>query len=363
VPDMHLNRQVRGDALSCYTTSIGGYMEAVGIDHELAIGSQCYVAIRFEGESRPEVLHYHTPLVGELRTHSLHLVRRRAADGDAAVAAIAEECSRRRAVVVVGDTMRLPWLVTAGKRHGPHWFLVDGVDGDRLHVTDRFAFTDECGVQEPYRGWLSASSLGLALELSPLVGEQFQQQEQWAFGRRESSVPLRTDGFQWFVATSDAAAHEVDRRVWIERVCANVEWGSGLLVRRDHGGQGWCQGPEAVRQLAAFVHARLAHPSLYAMRNDLWVVARTRQMFGHVLARIARDFDLPAAGELTAWIERELLPPWFNVTKLMRYNAAVVERGRAPNETLFHIISSLVRLEASLLDRIRELMSGCLAAS
>jgi hypothetical protein len=205
---------IQGDRLSCYTASIAAYMETHGIDHRLALGAQLFLGVNIQANDGLQLsfVHYHTPLLGDTATHSLHVTRRSTTEADVAAQAILAEYARSGAVIVVGDAMNLPWLVTHGRRHAPHWFLVSGVNDAQLEIVDRFEFVDEAGTQEAFMGTVPLERLPELAQVNPEQQPVFAARDRWAFGMEEYAGPPTWSGYQWFEALQPAAAGSTSTR-------------------------------------------------------------------------------------------------------------------------------------------------------
>jgi hypothetical protein len=349
-------RPIRGDRLSCYTASIAAYMETAGIDHQLALGTQLFLAVRCQ--AAPSLclsfVHYHTPLLGHALTHELQLVRRWAADPATAGQRISAHCGSAGAVIVVGDAMNLPWLVTFGRKHTPHWFLVNAVDeqAGKVSIADQFAFIDEAGTQEPFAGWLDLALLGSFAQGCPLFSPVFQSRDTWAFGVR--TQPIDGDGaaYQWFEAATPPLAYPVARPQALELLTRTALFHTGQHPRADLPAPDWACGLAAISFLADCFQTHLENPDLYAINDDVWVAARNRELFAIVLARLGAELDLAALSALSAWCIEQLVPQWHAVPRIMRYNLGLLQRGRRPTALLVETLTKIAGLEAQAMERL-----------
>lgn len=65
------------------------------------------------------------------------------------VPAWAAACDAGWPVLVVADSLDMPWIPYAGHEHMEHSFIVAGVDGSRLTITDGYTNATEWGAAEP----------------------------------------------------------------------------------------------------------------------------------------------------------------------------------------------------------------------
>jgi hypothetical protein len=349
---------IRGDLLSCYTASIAAYLERSQIDSELVLGTQLFLAVKTEHSAAPEFsfVHYHTPLLGDTDTHSLKLARKSAAESEAAVRGIIAEWQRSGAVIVAGDAMNLPWLVTCGRKHAPHWFLLADIDeqAGQMQIMDQFEFTDAAGVQMPFVGKVELSLLAKLAQANPLQHHVFQARDRWAFGACEAST-IGAE-YQWFVQQSLPRMQPIsEARIW-DLLLKTWLYNSGQRQRDDLSPAEWSCGVAAIRLLAERMEHYLDDPALYEISDDLWVAARNRQMFTHVLHRLARELNTGELEALAVWGEAELVTQWHAIPRIMHYNLGSLKRGRRPTSLLVQTLQAVAELEARLMERLGEIV-------
>ncbi len=353
VQDRASARPIRGDRLSCYTASIAGYMEAAGIDHQLALGTQLFLAVRCQEqpELRLSFVHYHTPLLGQAITHGMRLVRRSAADPETAARRIIAHCRTSGAVIVVGDAINLPWLVTFGRRHTPHWFLITAVDeqAGKVHIADQFEFIDEAGTQAPFEGWLDLAQVGDFARVCPVRSHVFLSRDMWAFGAHEPPLDEAGAEYQWFEVQEPPAAYPVARTQALDLLARTWMFHTGRQSRADLPAPDWACGLEAIRHLAAYFSAHLDQQDLYTINDDVWVAARNRELFATILDRLGAELDLAALRALGAWCLEQLAPQWHALPRIMRYKLGSLQRGRRPTPLLVETLAKIVDLEAELM--------------
>lgn len=349
---------IRGDLLSCYTASIAAYLERSQIDSELVLGTQLFLAIKAEPSLEPRFsfVHYHTPLRGDTTTHSLKLARESAAEPDEAARRIIAEWQRSGAVIVVGDAMNLPWLVTCGRKHAPHWFLIADIDeqAGQMQIVDQFEFTDEGGVQLPFAGNVDLSLLPALARANPLQQHVFQARDQWAFGACETNATGAEH--QWFEQQATPRMQPVSERLLRELLLKTWRYHSGQCQRDDLAPAEWSCGVAAIRLLAEQVERYLDDPALYEISDDVWVAARNRQMFTYVLRRLARELKAGELDDLAAWGEAELVPQWHAIPRIMHYNLGSLKRGRRPTALLVQTLHAIAEHEAQLVERLGEVV-------
>lgn len=354
-------RPIWGDRLSCYTASIAGYMEACGIDHQLALGTQLFLAVRCaeEPDLRLSFVHYHTPLIGQALTHGMQLARRWAADPETAAQRIAAHCSAAGAVIVAGDAINLPWLVTHGRRHTPHWFLVAAIDhpAGKMRVVDRFEFIDEAGTQAAFEGWLDLADLGAFARACPVQSHVFLARDTWAFGAHTPPADDPSAAYQWFEAADAPLARALDGGQALGLLARTWMFHSGRQPRDDLPAPEWACGLAAVRALADYFRAYLDRPDLYAINDDVWVAARNRELFAHLLDRLGAELDIATLRALSAWCLEQLTPQWHAIPRIMRYNLGSLQRGRRPAALLVETLTKIADLETELIDRLGAILA------
>lgn len=354
-------RPIWGDRLSCYTASIAGYMEACGVDHQLALGTQLFLALRCaeDPDLRLSFVHYHTPLLGQALTRGRQLARRWAADPETAAQRIAAECSAAGAVIVVGDAINLPWLVTYGRRHTPHWFLVAAIDhpAGKMRVVDRFEFIDEAGAQSAFDGWLDLADLGAFAQICPAPSHVFLSRDAWAFGLHMPPADDPSAAYQWFEAVSAPPALPLAGDQALGLLARTWMFHSGRQARDDLPAPEWACGLAAVRALAECFRAYLDRAELYAINDDVWVAARNRELFAHLLDRLGSEQALADLRTLSAWCLDQLTPQWHAIPRIMRYNLGSLQRGRRPTALLVETLTRIADLETELIDRLGAILA------
>lgn len=341
-----------GDLLSCYTASVAHYLARLGADAELAVGTQLFLAVRIGADDRLAFVHHHTPLRGDRLTHRVELVHRHAADPDVAVRCILDELRGTGAVVVAGDVATMPWQVGFGKRHAPHWLVVDDVNqvGGTVHVTDLFEFVGEHGEQQSHAGWVPVDQLATLARPPEEATAVWAARDRHAFGDIDER-PAADGHYQWFEATRppEARAVGVDEAMGL----LHETWAhhTGAQRRGDLDDASWRCGVDAIVALADWLEPRLGDQATYAVADDIWVAARNRQLFARVTGHLAAEMGRPALGDV-AIRAAELSDEWAGVPRVLAYNAQSVARGREPRQFPVTLLRRIAELEAGVLDEL-----------
>lgn len=379
---------VRGDLLSCYTASIAEYMTAAGIDPELAIGTQAYLAIRPADGGICEFIQFHTPLRGDPPTHSLHLRRRHTADPAEARDRITAEIARSGRAIVVGDTFNVPWQVAFRKAHAPHWFVADSFTGDvppaaangaaeragAAHVTDRFEFVNDAGEQQPYGGWVSAGDIASLAAANPDPNPVYALRDLHAFadtggtpdGTPDGDADVAVTGYQWYELAGTPSAAEPEPGLILRRLAATHAAGTAGASQPTgagagdpsspgpHPGDGWITGPDAAAALADHVAANVGEASTYDNSDDIWVTARNRQLFAETLSALGERWDLPPLAEIGTGSAADTARAWASVPQLMQYNLRSLSRGRTPRPLVADRLRAAAEAERVMFGQLGE---------
>lgn len=349
---IHLaGRAVRGDLLSCYTTSIATYMRQMNIDYLMALGTQLFLAVRDQPGSNLAFIHYHTPLRGD---HSLPLVRRTLPSFLAAMERITAEWRRYGAVVIVGDTFSLSWQITYQRQHTPHWFLIDSVDEQAscVHIVDNFESRNLYGLQQAFSGWVPWPLLDMNL----MSEQAFLERERYAFGDDEDPALIGSGGLQWFEALALPEVLNLTREHILSLLAASYLFHSGQQVRPDLAASGWVSGVEALRILAEKMQEHLNDPLFFAWQSDLWVIARNRQLFATVLENLGIGLNLPTFHALALWCQQEIVTRWMTLVQVVECNQQALQRGKSPKIYPVKILQQLVLLEYELTMRLGNIL-------
>ncbi|MEU9375347.1 hypothetical protein AB0D94_16430 [Streptomyces sp. NPDC048255] len=307
---------VDGELLSCYGAALAAYLDATGRDWLSVLGSSCPLDTRAEGEG----VHAFRHLPAGLRAAGgpLPLVRRGASGEDEALAGIAEEYAAAGAVVVVGDSFNLPWLTAHGKRHAPHWFVVDGYEDGRWHLRDAFRATDDLGDQTSWSGWADDGRLRAWSRRVPELTLPFLLQERHAFGDEDDSA-LHA-GHQWFA----------------------VRGPSDLEPAPDARPESWRSGPDALLALAGHFERYGGHEDGYAQADEIWTAARQRALYLRYVTWQGRTGQAPDEGT----VERlsALVADWARLPMMIRF--ARLSLGRPGGARTRPLVAALRQLAA-----------------
>jgi hypothetical protein len=352
---------VRGDLLSCYTTSIAQYMKQVDIDYEFAIGTQFFLAVRLATDTYPylSIVHQHTPLIGEQLTHTLALTLAHTTDWQSFMQSLEGQCEVYHAVIVIGDTYALPWLTSYQKKHAPHWFLITNRDTHtrRFYVNDCFEFTDETGTQHPFIGWIEDQQLEQCLRMTVVPTFLQQQRSQWALGTHIDTSIIRSQEYQWFESTA-STSNQAGRESLFFTLLAKT-W-------RQHMGQEHCShlpaaewhcGLQGLHFMAEHLSAAREDPRLYEMRDDIWVMARNRQLFAHVLDKVGATLNIAHIREYATWCEEFLIPPWQTLPRIMHYNMQCLQRKRTISSLLSSTLQQVLEQETEAMHRLQRIVA------
>lgn len=352
------SRPVHGEVLSCYTTAVADYFESRGVDHELVLGTQLFLAVRREPveDLSLSFLHYHTPLLQAAPMQPFAMERRTSPEKDEAVESILDELRNSGAVIVVGDTARLPWTVTYGSQeHASHFFVVDQYDSqeETVRVRDMFQYLDERGEQMPFTGYLNLDELAECAIAPPPGNQARHRRELLAFGAEEDPQRVAFSGYQWFEAEAPTRARAFGLEEKIDLLQKTVDLHSARRIRSDTGSGEWHCGTNAIEFVASIIEEELTNPLLYEISDDLWVAGRNREMFALTLRRIGRESGQESLQELSRYCE-SIAQTWLQATRIMHYNRSALIRGRRPRALVVDLLASAKNAEEELIERIED---------
>jgi acyl carrier protein len=348
----------RGALLSCYTASIALLMERVGLDHEIAFGSQLYLAIDVSELDKGSLafMHYHTPLRGPGATNYFPLERRAALHADEALAGIASESASSGAAVVVGDGYRLPWHIDYCRRHVSHWFVVDQIERESVHVVDAFQALTAAGEQRPFSGWMPWRDIATFWEPPFWRSPVALARERYALGDREALDAIVRPGYHWFALDGSTGPGSLDSDSLRRRLAETYAFHRDEMRHPQLSSTAWVCGPNAIRLLAEFVEPRLDDAGFYEMQDDIWVAARNRQLFALVLDRIGSATASPPLRALAAWFRAEVAATWISLVRVLEYCEQSVRRGRAARTLPVDLLRQAADLEDEFLDQLDEVL-------
>ena len=354
---------VRGDMLNCFTSAIATYLSSYGLDYTLACGLQLYLAMKCEEQQdglAATFIHHHRPLGEGSPLFTLHLTRRWSDMRDLAEQHLLQELHQKKHLLAVGDAYNLPWQIHYGRKHAPHWFVVDEIDDERhmVHVRDTFEFIDAHDIQKPFDSWLSSSDLVDLTKVHEHPSSLYLARDLHSLGSKEE-LPLEAyHGYQWFETVAHVEASPITAASIKQELIDSYEHMTGARQREDLVRQGWLTGFDTVAALPAFFREHLANPRLYEMRDDFWVAGRQRSLFAHALRSAADLINRPALEDLAVWCEATLIPLWTAIPRVMFYNASCIQRQRAPRQLLIQHAEEVHLAEIELMRRLETCLSG-----
>ena len=345
--------RIQGDALSCYTTSIACYMQVLGVDYEIALGTQLFLAVDIESQSDlPSLVHYHTPLRGPSSIHSLRIDRRYSPDSLELQVSIIDELKKYKAIIVVADTFFLPWNVNFNKQHMSHWVVIDRVDASKtqVHIGDFFQSLEDNGSQSPYEGWVKISEIPNIFQYCPDKYQFINIRESLAFGDRERLPEIFSNGYQWFEA-SGRSSMSLNRETVCEllrRTCFCNRQSTPVNGL----GKYWRGGHVALEYVLEFARVNYKQLEFYSWQYDIWVIARNRLLFARTLKKLAKVLSLPSLNGLSVFCEDKIVAGWDGVVRIMRYNRQCIEKKRIPKSLLINTLDKLALDEHQLVNEL-----------
>lgn len=352
--------RIQGDALSCYTTSIACYMQTLGVDYEIILGTQLFLAVDTKNKNDlPALAHYHTPLRGPSSIHSLRIDRRYSPEPLDLQVAIIDELKKYEAIIVVADTFFLPWNVNFDKQHMSHWVVIDGIDVSKtqVHVGDFFQSLEDNGPQSPYEGWVEVSEIPNIFQYCPDKYEFINIRESLAFGDQERLPEIFSNGYQWFeasgrfsISSSRGAVCEL-----LLRTCSCNSQSESVNRLGKH----WRGGHVALEYVLEFAKVNYKQLEFYSWQYDIWVIARNRLLFARTLKKLSKVLSLPSLNGLSVFCEDKIVASWNNIVRIMRYNRQCIEKKRMPKPLLIDILAKLVLDERQLVNELDEVLKTC----
>ncbi|MFD0635651.1 hypothetical protein ACFQ9X_32975 [Catenulispora yoronensis] len=221
--------------------------------------------------------------------------------------------------LVVADAFTVPWNPYAGHEHHEHGFVVDGAEGDRLHIVDAYVNTTRYGPTEPGARWIEAAEL--------------------------ISV-LRPAGDRFELRNLVGAGPATDRdTVAAQAVAANVAaWREAAAEGRD------------ATALARFADGGLDAEGLAWLSLAVWLISRSRQVHARwwqertgesVDAEASVGAAAPKAAEAVVAAAEPVLRQW-QTTQTMTYLAwRRVEAGHPCPTTLAATLSAAAEAETA----------------
>lgn len=317
---------VDGELLSCYGAALAAYLDATGRDWLGLLGGKCHLDLRPEADGIYAFRH----LPPGLRAPGgpLPLVRLGTSSSTGALTGIGQELAASGAVIVVGDSFNLPWLTAHGRRHAPHWFVVDGRTDNRWHIRDDFRATDDLGEQGAWRGWAADGQLRSWSRRVPQLPLPLRLQERHAFGDEDDSALEYPR--QWFAArarTGPAPAPAARSARWLS-------------------------GSDALDALAAHFSQRGHRADGYLQADEIWAAARQRALHLRQVRRRQSGSGTPLAAARLA----RLTADWARLPMLIRYAQLSLSRPTGPR--IQPIVTALRQIAAAEPAILAELAGG-----
>jgi hypothetical protein len=306
-----------GQGLSCYTANLAGYLAAEW-DAGALLARSVRLAVRPDPGTGPLAFSHHAPGLDRL-PDGTRLRYAAAPSPAAALPDLAAELAGFGRVLVVVDNARLPWSPARGGRPAPHWLLVDGGDGERWHVVDRFTGLLMAGEQLPHAGWLDRAQLCAAMTPPACWAPEQRLRNSLAFGE---PVPV----------PAGCGA------LWMRRHAGGTGPAAGGTGPAAGIGGGWLAGTgEVLAFLADFLTERGAAAMPYL--DDLWAAA------GH--RAFAYRWRL-ANGEGPREALTQALARWESMPRLLRLALESAGRRRPRPTLLRAAFEELLRVEEDL---------------
>ncbi|MGH8792447.1 MAG: hypothetical protein ACRDXX_07370 [Stackebrandtia sp.] len=294
--------------LGCYTAAVAGYLagECADVTERLARSVRLAVAVDGDGEL---AFSHHRHSLADLPDGG-RLAYAAAPTAAEAMDGIGAELTRHGRVIVVGNTVALPWSPAYDRADDAHWTLVDDRRPGQWHIVDHFVALLPDGEHRPHSGWLSDAELAAALTPRRTPTTAQRNRDRYAFG-----VAVETPSPQqhWWIRRSTEAASTTPDPSWEDGRAGLETLERRLLDDRE------------IAQYSPDVWAAARH-RLYQLR---WLAGRRRD------SRVAVD-------ETTL---DEATQAWRSLPMTMRFAVESTRRGRPRTQQLRHTLQTLIRLE------------------
>lgn len=298
------------ETFTCYSAAIAGWIALADEDWARQVNPGLHLTLTEVDEGLFGFAYF--PADFRMK---LQLVRSGAETLDAAIEEIRAEVDNKGRVIVAGDAFHLPWHVAFGRRHLPHWYVVQGTP-DELLIVDAFAARNELGTQAPIRRPVTLDELRSLLPALPVDDEILNLRERLAFGDDAGHRDRRP--FQWF---------------------KNEDMGRTMVA--PHG----LSGPAAIQRLASHFHTRGDDPLAYGQADDIWSIGRHRAF----LARCARETaERINDSVLMQWSSDYVAPlaaRWAHIGPLLMQARLAVTSGRRPSASVRETLLELADRE------------------
>ena len=297
------------DTFTCYSAAMATWASADGDDWIDRINPGFALALTEADDGIFGFGYFLSSLRAELGLERMY-----ADDPADALEGVLAEIDRSGRVIVAGDGFHLPWHVAHGKRHVPHWYVLQRAD-DGVVMFDAFAARNDLGVQVLTRELLPLDALPALLPALPPDDPVLRLREVLAFG--DDTEPLRWSPYQWFAHATVAETRAPDGAV----------------------------GPDALRRLARHFRERGQDPAAYVQADDIWSIGRHRALLQQRVRQVADERD---DTRLRSWLEEHAVPlatRWGHVAPLMLQATLALRSGRSASGSLAEVLDELADRE------------------
>jgi hypothetical protein len=179
-------------ALSCYTTSLVGYLERTRPDAAAAFAAAVRLAVRTDLPDGRIAFSHHRR-IDRRAGHQLRYAH--AVGWTSARDGIAAEAARHGCVIAVANTAAIPWSPSYARQAAPHWLLVSLDQAGGWQVADEFAAMLPHGEQAPFLDRLTDDELCVILRPGPFPGANVPLRDCYALGEYVTAPPA--DQYRW----------------------------------------------------------------------------------------------------------------------------------------------------------------------
>jgi hypothetical protein len=208
--------------LSCYTTSLLGYLLRYQLDVADRMATATRLAVRIDLPDG-QVAFSHHERVDQYDGGQLSYTGSTRRDDVAA--SIHEELTAAGAMLVVANTYELPWSPLYGQSVTPHWLLLTASRADEYHVVDPFEALLPHGEQRAFAGWVDAAELVRWMELPVGLATHIARRDRLALGAAVT-VPS-TARWRWLHRVpwaGDCGDHRPDAGDWLLDTASSLRW-------------------------------------------------------------------------------------------------------------------------------------------
>ncbi len=250
------------------------------------------------------------------RCTGLRLAPSWAADATELIALIRDRAASKVPVLVHADSHSVPWNPYAGHEHHEHAFVVDGVDGDAIHIVDAYTNTTRYGPAEPGKRWMPADTL--ARELRP-AADRFELRQ------------------------LEGTPHPADPTMLVDLAAEVTK--ANLTAYRSAAAAG-----EGAAAVAGFANGRLGFDELGWLTLAVWLISRSRQ--AHVLWWKEGPFRATAGAPDVLAAAEPVTKLWQTAQTMCYLTWRRVEAGRPYPRTLGDTLAEAAAAEDAWFDAI-----------